>query len=50
MLGRADPPAATEGVELHYQQVAYSSFLNIQPSSVKKSPLVLVICIRYESE
>lgn len=37
MLGRADPPAATEGVELRYQQLAYSSCLNIQLSSLKKS-------------
>ena len=36
MLGRADPPAATEAVELYYQQLACSSFLNIQLSSLKK--------------
>lgn len=35
MLGRANPPAATEGVELRYQQLAWSSCLSIQLSSLK---------------
>lgn len=37
MLGRANPPAATEGVELQYQQLVYPRFLNVQLPSLKKS-------------
>lgn len=35
--GQSHPPAATEGVELQYQQLVYPAFLSVQLSSLKKS-------------